>query len=162
MAVLYCFLNKEVGRGLGLARGQRQGGAQAAGPHAHLSVVLGDYAARGYQLSMPTDPGIPCPSRPEVGGSGGQRWALGLASPAGCPQVQAELLRSWHRRHLGEARWEEHQGSSSHPASARPTSGAATEKLLLSRGRASSGASQDPSAGTHAASSVPGLAESPF
>ncbi|XP_053773878.1 glucagon receptor isoform X2 [Desmodus rotundus] len=77
-------------------------------------------------------------------------------------EVQAELLRSWHRRHLGEARWEEHQGSSSHPASARPTSGAATEKLLLSRGRASSGASQDPSAGTHAASSVPGLAESPF
>lgn len=76
-------------------------------------------------------------------------------------EVQAELLRSWHRWRVGKALREEHQGSSG-PASARPTRGAATRKPLLSRGRAGSGASQDPSAGTGAASSLPGLADSPF
>ncbi|XP_037013740.2 glucagon receptor isoform X4 [Artibeus jamaicensis] len=76
-------------------------------------------------------------------------------------EVQAELLRSWRRWRVGKALREEHRGSG-RPASARPTSGGATQKLLFSRGRASSGASQDPSAGTHAAISLPGLADSPF
>ncbi|XP_036924622.1 glucagon receptor isoform X3 [Sturnira hondurensis] len=76
-------------------------------------------------------------------------------------EVQAELLRSWRRWHVGTALREEHQGGR-HPASARATSGAATERPLLSRGRAGSGASQDPSAGNSATSSLPGLADSPF
>ncbi|XP_054565574.1 glucagon receptor [Eptesicus fuscus] len=53
-------------------------------------------------------------------------------------EVQAELLRSWHRWREGEALREERRGSG-HPAPARPTSGAPTEKLLLSRGRDSNG-----------------------
>ncbi|XP_045692091.1 glucagon receptor isoform X1 [Phyllostomus hastatus] len=76
-------------------------------------------------------------------------------------EVQAELLRSWRRWRVGKALRGETQGGS-HPASARPTSGAATEKLLLSRGRAGSGTSQGPSAGPLAAGSPPGLADSPF
>ncbi|XP_054449340.1 glucagon receptor isoform X2 [Pteronotus mesoamericanus] len=76
-------------------------------------------------------------------------------------EVQAELLRSWRRWRAGKALREEHPGGS-HPASARPASGAATEKPLLSGGRASNGASQDASAAAHMAASTPGLAESPF
>lgn len=70
-------------------------------------------------------------------------------------EVQAELLRSWHRWRMDEVLREEHQGSS-HRALDRPTS----EKLLLSRGHNSNGASHDPSAETHVAGSLPGLAQS--
>ncbi|KAM5308623.1 glucagon receptor isoform 3-T7 [Glossophaga mutica] len=76
-------------------------------------------------------------------------------------EVQAELWRSWRRWRVGKGLRERHRGGS-HPASAPPTSGAATEKLLLSRDRAGSEARQDPSSGTRAAGSLPGSADSPF
>ncbi|XP_066237616.1 glucagon receptor isoform X1 [Saccopteryx leptura] len=76
-------------------------------------------------------------------------------------EVQTELLRNWHHWRLGEVLREERQGGS-HPVSAHLTSGVTTEKLLLSRGQDSNGASQDPSAGTLVACGLPGLAESSF
>ncbi|XP_046531990.1 glucagon receptor isoform X6 [Equus quagga] len=76
-------------------------------------------------------------------------------------EVQSELLRCWHRWRVGKALQEEcHMGS--HTTSARPAGSTPREKLLLSRGGGSNGASQDPSAETHLAGGLPGLAERPF
>ncbi|XP_036692494.1 glucagon receptor isoform X3 [Balaenoptera musculus] len=85
--------------------------------------------------------------------------ALGLARPACPPQVQSELLRRWHRWREGKALQEERHVSSH---TARPTGGPPSEKLLLSRGGGSNRTSQDPSAETHLAGGLPGLAENPF
>ncbi|XP_059527684.1 glucagon receptor [Myotis daubentonii] len=76
-------------------------------------------------------------------------------------EVQTELLRSWHRWRLGELLREERQGSG-HPALARSTSGAPTEKLLLSGGCDSNGGSHGPSPSgePRAAGSPPGWAQS--
>lgn len=106
MAVLYCFLSKEVGEGAAPARGGE------------------------------SQPGARLTCRP--------------------PQVQAELLRSWHRWRAGEALREERQGGS-HQALARPTSSAATEKLLLSQGH---DPSHHPSGEPPAAGSPPAWAQS--
>uniref|UniRef100_A0A8C4LAP2 Glucagon receptor n=1 Tax=Equus asinus asinus TaxID=83772 RepID=A0A8C4LAP2_EQUAS len=76
-------------------------------------------------------------------------------------EVQSELLRCWHRWRVGKALQEEcHMGS--HTTAARPAGSTPREKLLLSRGGGSNGASQDPSAETHLAGGLPGLAERPF
>ncbi|KAB0396029.1 hypothetical protein E2I00_012908 [Balaenoptera physalus] len=73
--------------------------------------------------------------------------------------VQSELLRRWHRWREGKALQEErHVGSHT----ARPSGGPPSEKLLLSRGGGSNRTSQDPSAETHLAGGLPGLAENPF
>ncbi|XP_036124206.1 glucagon receptor [Molossus molossus] len=74
-------------------------------------------------------------------------------------EVQAELLRNWHRWRGGEALQDGRQGGS-RSALAQTTSGAPTEKLLLSRGRDSNGASQGPSVETCVAGNLPGLAQS--
>ncbi|KAK1330722.1 hypothetical protein QTO34_008660 [Cnephaeus nilssonii] len=74
-------------------------------------------------------------------------------------EVQAELLRSWHRWREGEALRAERRGSG-HPALAQPTSGAPTEKLLLSRGRDSNGAGHAPPGEPRAAGRIPGWAQS--
>lgn len=149
-----------VRRGLGLARGQARGGAQAAGPHAPSAWSPGT-VHRGVPDGHAHRPRGPVPFEARGWGFWGPGWVPGLTPPAGHPQVQAELLRSWRRWLGGKALRGEHQGGS-HPASARATSGAATEKLLLFGSRAGSGTSQDPSAGTLAAGSLPGLADSPF
>lgn len=73
--------------------------------------------------------------------------------------MQAELLRSWHRWREGEALRAERRGSG-HPALAQPTSGAPTEKLLLSRGHDSNGAGHAPPGEPRAAGRIPGWAQS--
>lgn len=72
-----------------------------------------------------------------------------------------ELLKSWHRWHLGESLRGERQGSG-HPALARSTSGAPTEKLLLSGACDSNGGSHGPSPSgePHTAGRRPGWAQS--
>ncbi|KAK2492801.1 hypothetical protein MC885_009332 [Smutsia gigantea] len=75
-------------------------------------------------------------------------------------EVQSELLRCWHHWRRGKALQKRPVGS--HAASAQPTGGPCSEKLLLSIGGTSNRASQDPSSETRLASSLPGLAESPF
>uniref|UniRef100_A0A4X1UBI1 Glucagon receptor n=1 Tax=Sus scrofa TaxID=9823 RepID=A0A4X1UBI1_PIG len=74
-------------------------------------------------------------------------------------EVQAELLRRWHRWREGKALQKAHRVGSH---SARPPSGPPSEKLLLSTGGSSNGTSQEPSAETHLASGLPGVAENPF
>ncbi|XP_074175750.1 glucagon receptor isoform X2 [Rhinolophus sinicus] len=76
-------------------------------------------------------------------------------------EVQAELRRSWHRWRMGKE-LQAGRHVSSHMASAQPTDGPPSEKLLLSRGSGSNGASQDPLAETHISGDLPGLAECPF
>ena len=73
--------------------------------------------------------------------------------------MQAELLRRWHRWREGKALQKAHRVGSH---SARPPSGPPSEKLLLSTGGSSNGTSQEPSAETHLASGLPGVAENPF
>ncbi|KAF0887167.1 GLR protein, partial [Crocuta crocuta] len=77
-------------------------------------------------------------------------------------EVQSELLRRWHRWHVGNSlQAQRHVRGPS--ASARPGGGPPSEKPLLSRGGGgSNGASQDPSAETCLVSSLPGAVESPF
>ncbi|XP_036268062.1 glucagon receptor isoform X1 [Pipistrellus kuhlii] len=74
-------------------------------------------------------------------------------------EVQAELLRSWRRWRAGEGLREERPGSS-RPAPARPSSGAPTEKLLLTRGPDSNGAPHDPAGEPPEAARLPGWAQS--
>ncbi|XP_026339669.1 glucagon receptor [Ursus arctos] len=77
-------------------------------------------------------------------------------------EVQSELLRSWRRWRAGNS-LQEGRRTSGHTASARPTGGPPSQKLLLSRGGGSSnGAGRDPSADSCLVGSLPGLAESPF
>lgn len=124
-------------------------------PHQGLALAPAHY------LTVP--PGGPLDS---AGTAGDRSWEVGEAGPTTgptCPppQVQSELLRCWHRWRVGKALQEEcHMGS--HTTSARPAGSTPREKLLLSRGGGSNGASQDPSAETHLAGGLPGLAERPF
>ncbi|XP_047614222.1 glucagon receptor isoform X2 [Phacochoerus africanus] len=74
-------------------------------------------------------------------------------------EVQAELLRRWHRWREGKALQKAHRVGSH---SARPPSGPPSEKLLLSTGGSSNGTSQEPSAETRLASGLPGVVENPF
>lgn len=76
-------------------------------------------------------------------------------------EVQAELRRCWHRWRVGKA-LQVGRHVSSHRASALPTDGPPSEKLLLSRGSGSNGASQDPLAETRVAGDLSGLAECPL
>nr|XP_017512820.2 glucagon receptor isoform X3 [Manis javanica] len=75
-------------------------------------------------------------------------------------EVQSELLRCWHHWREGKALQKRPVGS--HAASAQPTGGPCSEKLLLSIGGASNRASQDHSSETRLADSLPVLAESPI
>ena len=107
-------------------------------------------------------PGPPAgPSR--LGGWGSRRgrdWPDLPRPPA--PQVQSELLRRWHRWHVGNSLREQRHVHRP-PASARPRGRPPSAKLLLSGGGGgSNGAGRDPSAETCRVSSLPGLAESPF
>ncbi|XP_029783873.1 glucagon receptor isoform X1 [Suricata suricatta] len=76
-------------------------------------------------------------------------------------EVQSEVLRRWHRWHVGNSlRVQRHVRGPS--ASARPGGAPPSEKPLLSRAEGgSNGASQDPSAETCLVSSLPASAESP-
>lgn len=74
-------------------------------------------------------------------------------------EVQAELLRSWRRWRAGEALREGRQGSS-RLAPARRSSGAPTEKLLLTRARDSNGVPHDPAGEPPAAGRPPRWAQS--
>ncbi|XP_057357810.1 glucagon receptor isoform X4 [Manis pentadactyla] len=74
-------------------------------------------------------------------------------------EVQSELLRCWHHWRGGKALQKRPVGS--HVASAQPTGGPCSERLLLSIGGASNRASQDRSSETRLADSLPGLDESP-
>ncbi|XP_043441316.1 glucagon receptor [Prionailurus bengalensis] len=77
-------------------------------------------------------------------------------------EVQSELLRRWHRWHVGNSLREQRHVHRP-PASARPRGRPPSAKLLLSGGGGgSNGAGRDPSAETCRVSSLPGLAESPF
>lgn len=76
------------------------------------------------------------------------------------PQVQAELRRWWRHRRMGKV-LQDGRHTGSHVVPAPHPRGPPSEKLLLSTGSGSNGASQDPSAETCVADDLPGLAECP-
>lgn len=154
--------------------------------HAHpcsLSRVATTLGFRPLEMGRPTcsqgrtGKGVPsnqrtwCPTAAEPtllsaqAHSGWGLWVSGTSLPQDwpnppAPQVQSELLRCWHHWREGKALQKRPVGS--HAASAQPTGGPCSEKLLLSIGGASNRASQDHSSETRLADSLPVLAESPI
>ncbi|XP_057357820.1 glucagon receptor isoform X13 [Manis pentadactyla] len=122
-----------------------------------------DYKLRSFQVSAPPVHHWSPPSPLTLGS------ALTISSLQGLlvavlycflnKEVQSELLRCWHHWRGGKALQKRPVGS--HVASAQPTGGPCSERLLLSIGGASNRASQDRSSETRLADSLPGLDESP-